>query len=413
MLGYVRKTGFYILNIALGGATSLLVIPIVITVVGPDSWGRMAVAQAIGAVYAVLVGFGWGIVGPAQVAGMPRELRGQYLRDSLVSRLILFVCTLPLYIVTVLLIVGVQPDITAYLVAGITMLSMAVGSGWFFIGESLPAKLVLWEAVPRTLGAVVAVTTLWFSHSLLLYAVIQLVAVALSILLTSRDLIRRYVEGVFNRSIREGFHRLSGSYAAMVTAGTATLYVNAPLIILSTIIPGVTPIYAAAEKIQRFALMCMTPLTQIIQGYIPSASDWQNQRSRIRRSVVLTTIVALAFGLFLALALPWIALVLTAGKISVPFALSVPMGISSLVIIISGVTGLAALVSLGRERAVAVSTVIGAAVGLPLTIIMAFTVGMTGAAWAIAVSELVVLGYQLVVLRSAIRQRSLDVEDQS
>lgn len=413
MLGFMRKTGFYILNIALGGATSLLVIPIVITVVGPDSWGRMAVAQAIGAVFAVLVGFGWGIVGPAQVAGMAPEKRGQYLRDSLASRLILFVCTLPVYAVVVILIVGIQADIVAYLVAGVTMLSMAVGSGWFFIGESMPGKLVLWEAVPRTVGAVVAVTALWLSHSLLLYAVIQFVAVALSILLTTRDLLRRYVEGVFNRSIREGLRRLSGSYAALVTAGTATLYVNAPLIIISTIIPGVTPIYAAAEKIQRFALMCMTPLTQIIQGYIPSASDWQTQRARIRRSVLFTTVVAVAFGAVLAGLLPWLALVLTAGKIEVPFALSVPVGVSSLVIIISGVTGLAALVSLGRERTVAVSTVIGAAVGLPLVIIMAFTVGMTGAAWAIAVSEIVVLGYQLVVLRSSIRQRSLDVAAQS
>ena len=413
MLGYVRKTGFYILNIALGGATSLLVIPIVITVVGPDSWGRMAVAQAIGAVYAVLVGFGWGIVGPAQVAGMDPAIRGQYLRDSLVSRLILFICTLPVYIVTVLVIVGVQNDIAAYLVAGVTMLSMAIGSGWFFIGESMPAKLVLWEAVPRTIGAVVGVTALWLSHSLLLYAVIQLVAVALSIVLTSRDLIRRYVNGIFNWSIREGFRRLSGSYAAMVTAGTATLYVNAPLIIISTIIPGVTPIYAAAEKIQRFALMCMSPLTQIIQGYIPSAPDWQQKRARIRRSIILTSALAVAFGAALAGVLPWLAFVLTAGKISVPFALSIPMGISSLVIIVSGVTGLAALVALGRERAVATSTVIGAVVGLPLTIIMAFTVGMTGAAWAIAISELVVLGYQLIVLRSTIRQRSLDAADQS
>lgn len=413
MLGYLRKTGFYILNIALGGATSLLVIPIVITVVGPDSWGRMAVAQAIGAVYAVLVGFGWGIVGPAQVAGMPVELRGQYLRDSLVSRLILFVCTLPVYAATVVLIVGIQPDFSAYLVAGLTMLSMAVGSGWFFIGEAMPAKLVVWEAVPRTIGAVVAVTALWFSHSLLLYAVIQLAAVAFSILLTTRDLIRRYVDGVVNRSIRDGFRRLSGSYAAMVTAGTATLYVNAPLIIISTIIPGVTPIYAAAEKIQRFALMCMTPLTQVIQGYIPSAHDWMQQRARIRRSVLLTTVVAAIFGAVLAGLLPWIALVLTAGKISVPFELSIPMGVSSVIIIISGVTGLAALVSLGRERAVATSTVIGAVVGLPLTIAMAFTVGMTGAAWAIAVSELVVLAYQLVVLRSTIRQRSFDAANQS
>jgi len=197
----------------------------------------------------------------------------------------------------------------------------------------------------------------------------------------------------------------------MVTAGTATLYVNAPLIIVTTVIPSVTPIYAAAEKIQRFALTGIAPLTQIIQGYIPSAPNQSQVHRRIRRSVIVTSAVAIAFGAVIAGALPWIASILTAGKIAVPFGLSIPMGISSLLIIVSGVTGLAALVALGRERALAVSTVLGAVIGLPLTVARAMTVGMEGAAWAVTFSEVIVLGYQLIVLRSTIRQRSHDDED--
>jgi O-antigen/teichoic acid export membrane protein len=245
------------------------------------------------------------------------------------------------------------------------------------------------------------------------FALLQLATVVVSILLTTRDITTRYLEGVYNRSIRDGFHRLSGSYAAMVTAGTATLYVNAPLIIVSSVIPSVTPIYAAAEKIQRFALTGIAPLTQIIQGYIPSASDRAQVHQRIRRSIMLTAGIALVFGAVVAGALPWIASILTAAKIVVPFGLSIPMGISSVLIIVSGVTGLAALVALGRERALAVSTVLGAVIGLPLTIVLALTTGVEGAAWAVAFSEVIVLGYQLIVLRSTIRQRSRDDEVRS
>jgi O-antigen/teichoic acid export membrane protein len=410
MLGYVRKTGFYILNMLLGGLTSLLIIPVVILVVGTDSWGRMAVAQAIGAVFAVFVGFGWGIVGPAQVAGMDAALRGQFLRDSVVSRFILLLIAIPLYVATVILILGVRPDLAAYLVAGFTMMTVALGSGWFFIGESAPVRLILWEALPRTIGVVIALGALAITKSLVVFAVIQLATVAASILLTTRDITARYVEGIYDRSIREGLRRLKGSYAAMVTAGTATLYVNAPLIIVTTVIPSVTPIYAAAEKIQRFALTGIAPLTQIIQGYIPSAPDQAQVHQRIRRSIIVTSAVALAFGAVIAGALPWIASILTAGKIAVPFGLSIPMGISSLLIIVSGVTGLAALVALGKERALAVSTVLGAVIGLPLTVALAMTAGMEGAAWAVTFSEVIVLGYQLIVLRSTIRQRSLDDE---
>jgi O-antigen/teichoic acid export membrane protein len=403
MLSYARKTGFYILNMLLGALTSLFIIPVVILVVGTDSWGRMAVAQAVGAVFAVFVGFGWGIVGPAQVAGMDAPLRGQFVRDSIVSRLILLVIAVPFYAATVILIIGVRPDLAAYLIAGFTMMTVALGSGWFFIGESAPARLILWEALPRIVGVVIALGALALSRSLFVFAVLQLIAVLVSILLTTRDITSRYVEGVYDRSIREGLRRLKGSYAAIVTAGTATLYVNAPLIIVSTVIPSVTPIYAAAEKIQRFALNGIAPLTQIIQGYIPSAPNQKQVLQRIRRSIFITLGIALAFGAIIAGALPWIASILTAGKIAVPFGLSIPMGISSLLIIVSGVTGLAALVALGKERALAVSTVLGAVIGLPLTLVLAMTVGMEGAAWAVTFSEVIVLGYQLVVLSARLR----------
>lgn len=398
MLGYVRKSGFYLLNIVLGAATGLIVIPVLITVVGADTWGYMAVAQATGAIFAVFVGFGWAIVGPAKVAGMDVSTRAQYLRDSLVSRLILFVCAVPVYVVVVLLLLGFKPDIVAFLIAGIIMMSMAVGSGWFFVGESAPGRLVLWEAVPRTIGALIALAVLWSTQSLLLYAIVQLLSVALSIYLTTVDVTRRYTEGVFNRSIRAGFARLSGSYAALVTAGTATFYVNAPLIIVSTIIPAMTPIYAAAEKIQRFTLTAMAPLTQILQGYIPSAADQPAMRKHILRAIALTTVVAIIFGAALSAILPWLAFVLAAGKISVPFSLSIPMGLSAAVILLSGVTGLAALVALGKEKTVALSTVIGALVGLPLTVVLAVTIGLEGAAWAVAFSEVLVLAIQLSTL---------------
>jgi O-antigen/teichoic acid export membrane protein len=403
VFAYLSKTGLYLVNIALGGLTSLLVTVVVISVVGPDSWGRMAVAQAIGAIYAVLVGFGWGIIGPAQVAGLAEENRGQYLRDSLISRLILFVSTLPLYVGTVILLIGIQPGIVAYLVVGAVSLSVAVGSGWFFIGESAPGRLVAWDAAPRTIGALIAIGALVTTRSLLIYGIIQLAAVAVSILLTTNDLTARYPEGWYNFSIREGFSRLGDSFTSIITAGTASLYVNAPLIIVSAILPTMTPIYAAAEKIQRFALMCMSPLTQVIQGYVPSAADRLGIKERIRRSTLLATGVALVAGILIAAIMPWVARIMTSGHIAVPFSLSIPMGLSSTLILISTVTGLAALVALGRERAVATSTVVGALVGLPLTLVMGLEAGLEGVAWAVAVSEVVVLAVQVPVLMQAMR----------
>jgi O-antigen/teichoic acid export membrane protein len=326
------------------------------------------------------------------------------LRDSVISRGLLFLCSIPVYIVLVVMIVGIQADFAAYAVAGFSTLAMALGSGWFFIGEASPARLLFWESIPRAVGMVLAVVALLLTHSLLVYTVFQLVFIAASIVLTTRNIDKRYPDSSYNRSVRDGFRRLSGSYAALVTAGTSTFYVNAPLLVISLILPGVTPVYAAAEKIQRFALTGMAPVTQVIQGYIPSANNRGHMVARIKRSLTLTSVLALILGVLIAALLPIVAWVVTAGKIEVPLALSIPMGLTSTMIGISSVTGLAALVSLGKARTVAISTVIGAVVGLPLTILMAFTTGMIGAAWAVTASELLVLVYQLIVLSASLRK---------
>ena len=391
------------LNVALGGVTSLLAIPVIISIVGAATWGSLAVAQAIGAIFAVGVGFGWGIIGPAQVAGLAVSARGQFFKDSLASRVVLFACALPAYIVTVLMVLGTRADIGAFLVGGISTVIVAVGSGWFFVGEAQPARLLVNESLPRALGTLAGATLLFVTHSLLVFVLVQLLGILISIGMTTRSINARHSEGALNLSVRQGFTRLKDSYASMVTAGTAALYVNVPLIVVSAVVPLATPVYAAAEKIQRFALLAMTPFTQVVQGYIPNAEDVAGIRPRIIRSVG----IALGFGVSIAVALggllPWVATVITAGEVSVPFTLSIPMGLTTGLIVITGVTGLAALVALGKQRTVALSTVVGACIGLPLTVVLGVLTGVEGIAWSVTFSEVLVLAIQGVALTRALR----------
>ena len=58
---------------ALNGAISLITIPIVTGIVGADHWASMATGQAIGASFAVIVIFGWGLTGPVTVAARRRR----------------------------------------------------------------------------------------------------------------------------------------------------------------------------------------------------------------------------------------------------------------------------------------------------------------------------------------------------
>jgi hypothetical protein len=65
------------------------------------------------------------------------------------------------------------------------------------------------------------------------------------------------------------------------------------------------------------------------------------------------------------------------------------------------------LVVLGRVSALAVSTLVGALVGAPLILLFAALGSLPMVAWSVAVSELCVAGYQLLVLRRALAERRM------
>jgi O-antigen/teichoic acid export membrane protein len=83
---------------------------------------------------------------------------------------------------------------------------------------------------------------------------------------------------------------------------------------------------------------------------------------------------------------------------------SLPLGIAFIGIATAAIVGYACLVVVGRVRALAVSTLIGALVGAPLILLFAAAGSVPAVAWAVAVSELCVAGYQVLVLRAELRR---------
>ena len=118
----------------------------------------------------------------------------------------------------------------------------------------------------------------------------------------------------------------------------------------------------------------------------------------------LAPFAAVLAALALALCIPWASGLLSHGAIVVGFDLSVPMGVVFGAVAVSQVVGLACLIPIGEGKALAVSTVLGAAIGIPLIIAGALTIGVSAVAWAVAVSELAVATYQLRVVFSYFRR---------
>lgn len=395
----VGKLGGFGGSVLVNGLISIAVVPIVIAAVGAGMWAGVAIAQAIGSFVCVVVTFGWAVTGPATVAGLPVTSRGSYFRDSLASRIWLALGTAPFLVALVLLFA--PGDHAADVLAAIALVIPALGASWFFVGEGDPRRLLLCDTLPRAIGTVSGAVLLLTTHSPLeVFSAGQVLGAGVSAVLGARSVVRRH-PGAFRLSLGPDLRRLRSQSHGMVTAVTAALYVNLPVILAGIIVPQQAAVYALVDKLQKLALTALGPVFQVSQGMVGGAPEAERVgRARLvgRTAIGVGTAVAV---LFAALG-PAGAHVLSGGVVSPPFALVVALGIALGSISVSAIVGLSCLTALGAVREVAVSTVLGAIIGIPAIIAAGLAFGIVGIGIAAALSEVVVTGFQLIVLRRRI-----------
>ncbi|WP_375399806.1 lipopolysaccharide biosynthesis protein [uncultured Amnibacterium sp.] len=401
-LALARRAGGFGGSVLLMGVVSIAVVPVVIAIAGPTLWSGIAVAQAIGSFVGVVVAFGWGVTGPAEVGRSRAADRGAYFRGSIASRSWLAMPALP--VMGVLVVLTAPGDKAADVLASIAMVMPALGASWFFVGERSPKRLFLLETVPRAIGTIAGAGLLFAHAPLFGFAACQVLGGLTAVVLSARSVIRRYA-GTAALGPAAAVARLAGQTAGVLTGVTAALYVNLPVVLAGVFLPGQVAVYAVADKLQKLVLTGVTPVFQVAQGAV-AHPDPEVVRSRAARSGRL----AVGFGAFTALAFSLLggALVrlLSGGRIEVPFPVLAALGVALGAICTSAIIGLACLTALHAVRQVAASTVLGAVAGIPLLVAGAVLFGLTGLAWAAAASEVLVAAYQIVHLRRLVRTQS-------
>lgn len=388
-------------SLVLMSVVNLAVIPLVIAQAGATIWGGIAVAQSVAAFGAVVVAFGWGTTGPSEIAGMESGRRGQFYVNSIATRLWLLVFALP---PVMLLVWFIAPgDSLSNAFAAIAILMPALGASWFFVGEKDPWRLLLLENVPRAVGTIVGAVLLISAGSLPLFTGFQAAGAAAAVILSWIDVTKRYRNFAPSFGIKAASRRLPAQAGGMVTASTAALYVNLPLVLVSLFAPGSTAVYAVADKLVKFALTAMSPVIQIAQGYVPSKDPADHRRRATIAAVTAGSLGLIGAVLYASLA-PVGAKILSASEVSVTLSLSVPLGIVLGSIVTSAIVGLACLTSFGAIKRVAASTVVGALAGVPLLALGGHFAGVEGVAWAAAISELIVASYQIFFFVRLVRE---------
>ena len=382
-------------SVVLSGFVSLATIPFVVAHTGASGWSSVAVGQSLGSVAGIFTLLGWAQSGPTEVA-IVKSGRGVYFFESFRVRLLFLV---PSALVVALLSVLLDtPSRTATFFVAFSILIANLGASWFYVGERNPKALFFLDTLPRSAFVVVGSIAVVFGAGIVAYSVLLLCGTVLAVLLSCVDVHRRHrskVEDVdgLKRSLKQ---ILLGQRHGIGTALLSTAYLQAPLLVLQGIAPSTVPAYALADKIKQQSLTMYKPISQVVQGWTPSAGE-EMIYYRVKKAQKFTVGFAfLGFVLFLLL-LPLASSIL-ASSIEVDFVLVVPFSVALGANILSFTVGVGCLLPLRLERHITISAALGMAL-IGISIVPAIVLGGgPGAAWAVAVSQSVVAIYQLIIL---------------
>lgn len=392
-----RTVGLFGASMVLNGVMSLITIPIVTGIAGADHWASMATGQAIGASFAVIVIFGWGMTGPVTVAGTPLAARPAMYLDSLFAR---FVLLAPVLLVQLAVTVAIVPHqkLVAY-VAGVAFTLAGASANWFFVGEGRAGRFLALDTVPRVAGTLLGAGLLAATGDLLLFAVAQLTGSVVALVASAVVIVRGhgldYRAALSHRRITA---TLLEQRHGVVATGVMAAFTPAVLAIVAVAAPAALPAFVLADRLAKFGGMAVSPLLQMFQGWVPAASGAERAR-RTRLAGTATAAIALASGIAYTLLLPTAAGLLAHGQIEYPPTVAIAFGIIAALYVGSSFVSTVALMA-GRVRLVALV----ALVGVPVTLIVLLVVEAAGltelAPWVVAIGNLAMAAWQLLAVRA-------------
>lgn len=377
----LNKTFGYGLSMLLLAVASLLAIPAMIRADGQQAWGAIAIGQTVGAVGAVIVGYGWQMSGPARIARGDASTRRREYLESIAVRLVLF---LPVAGVVIVCAATFTPGDHMLAAAG-AMSGVAVGltANWYFVGVGRPYAFLAFETVPRVAGTVAGIALMQSGAGALTGVLSQaagmIAAFVAATIWVSATTSHAGATAMTRRPNRE----ILASQRHGVTASLGSvLYVATPLVIVSLVAPSVQPLYALADKVQRQISIALGPVVTVFQGWIPRASE-NDLRRRGRTSLWLAGIGAALLAAVILLPAQVLLDRLGDGQISVPFTVVLIMSVFVGCNLFESLIAKAVLASFDRLDSVVRATLISATVGLPLVAVGAVTGGAAGALTAV------------------------------
>jgi O-antigen/teichoic acid export membrane protein len=388
--------GFFVLP-AISAVAALIAIPFLVRFGGVDGWSAVAIGQGVGATTALIVTFGWGTSGPAQVARAPQATLGHIYWASICMRFGVLILILPLGLIVVRALAQAEHATALLVCAAVTVQGMT--AGWYLTGLHRPFAIAALETGPRAAAQIAAIAVVASTGDLLWYGVITLGVEALFASLSAILIARPQSVA---RTVRDVATQVRQQWPLVISALASALYTRAATPIVAAVSPMAVPIFAAADRVQQFGRTGLRPIAMFFQGWV--AADMGRYRERARVASLVTAGVGIAIGAVIAAVLPYASPILFSNAFHFSWTQSFAIGILLASVAGSMSTGLYYLIPLGAVSVFSWTAGIASALGVPLLVLLATVADASGALVALATVEALVFISQAVVAARLIKR---------
>lgn len=397
----VRRTAAYSALPLVSALTPLFVLPVISRASSTSEWSGLAIGQSIGFLAALLVGFGWPVLGPPKAAQSDKSTRLEMYATSLTSRTAVFVVAAPVVAAIAWFAApGTGSARVLCLLMAVTGALSGFSIAWYCIGTGAPGMIARYEVFPRAILSVIGALGVLATGWVWLYPV----GVALSVVAGVAAFSRRTLSG-YSRSRHEPLnHVLRRQASATLVEASAGSYTMGGAFLTSLAAPRAIQIaeFGSGDRLNQVAMQTIVMISNAINPWVAQSKG----RAFARRAEIAILIHAgLGFvGIaVLSLAGPWLSALLFSDRLAVGLGTCAAFGLYFCAVSLQTALARHVLVSRGQVKSVLVATFSGAALGVPAVLVGAATHGAVGAASGLALGETLICAILAVPATRTIR----------
>ncbi|WP_159501800.1 hypothetical protein [Microbacterium sp. 18062] len=396
-----RLVGFTMLP-AIAAVSPLLVLPIVARTAGPGGWSSAIAGEAVGTFAAIAIGYGWTAIGPAliSIAADDRH-RGLLYRESLVIRLLITTVALPIMGLICWLIASPGAEWLSVLM-GTQGAMIALSFTWYSAGVGDPRAIVVYDAIPRLVSTAIAAVVIASTGIVELYPLAGIAVTLVGTSLFTARVLRRNPAAWPAISDLPRLFRSGAPVALNDAALGAYSNIPAPLVNI-TALPVSAAGFASADKMLKLGQFLPLTLANALQSWITEAHG-PVRGKRMRYAMAAHGAFGLLGCLVLAVFGTWASTLLFGAKAAASLDILIAMGIVFAFFSLRTSMSRHVLFPAGEASAVMRATLLGTAVGVPVMIVLALTMGPVGAAIGYALTEGAATVLLIRTCRTALRR---------